>query len=389
VPIDIPEFCKIEDFPKKGSSVVVGVSGGVDSAVASAILSDYGCNVECVFLKLYPFDVSAEAEADARKVAEFLDLKITVIDHRQKFEDKVIRPFVTDYCSGRTPIPCARCNQYVKFEDLEKFALEQNIDFIATGHYVRKKKEMNIFSVYSAENKSRDQSYFLYGISSSQIEKAVFPLGNAPSKQSVRQYAEKRGIPVAKKSDSQDVCFLPDEDYVSFIKGYIEEKPEYSDLSVKPGKILTKDGRELGIHDGAVKYTVGQRHGLGISSRNPLYVLKIEKENVFVGERESLFTKKIYVNDINFHCVSAVLFKDLSKRNVPLLVQFRSTTPAVDAVCSFEGNNCMVEFKDPQCGVAPGQSAVMRLPDSTIVCGGVIASEGNLVVNEASPLPLA
>jgi tRNA-specific 2-thiouridylase len=161
---------------------------------------------------------------------------------------------------------------------------------------------------------------------------------------------------------------------VDFIKSYIERNSGGSEISSNPGKILTKEGRELGRHQGTLKYTVGQRKGLGISSKNPLYVLKIEKENIFVGEKELLSTRRIYVRDINFHNISKKLFEG-SLKHIPLWVQIRSTTPAVEASCTFEENHCAVEFKEAQYGVSPGQSAVMRESDSTIVCGGIIEVE--------------
>jgi tRNA-specific 2-thiouridylase len=331
------------------------MSGGVDSSTTAALLQKNGCTVHGVYLKLFNAKSVERAEADAKGVGSLLGIQIETIDYRQQFDEHVIRPFVEAYCTGTTPLPCALCNYYIKFDAFCEHAHRVGAQFVATGHYAIKKCINGVSALCPANDKRRDQSYFMFGISAHQLEMAVFPLGGVSSKDQVRQYAKECGIPVAQKPDSQDICFLSEYDgcYVTFIRQYIEEQKQnrssevhfakesnacgngvhlntepnacgsdvrsaaeskacgsgvhsatesnIQEWAIQPGKILDANEHVVGEHQGALHYTVGQRRGLGISAPHPLYVFKIAGSNVYVGPLEQLAVQKVFLKDCNYH----------------------------------------------------------------------------------------
>lgn len=353
--------------------IIVGISGGVDSAVTASLLKDAGHEVIAVFLNFSDSELAKTSLNDARKIADFLKIQLHIIDKTEEFRNNIIKPFVESYCSGMTPNPCCLCNPNMKFHSLIEFAKKANADLIATGHYARiAKMPDGTHFLIPAKDPKRDQSYFLAGLEQKILDKLKFPLGEW-EKTEVRKYAEQNKIPVASKSDSQDICFLSsyNGNYFEFIKEYI--KKYSSDFSPPSGDILDKNGHLLGKHDGIEKYTVGQRKGLGVSAKEPLYVFKIQENNVYIGPKENLAVKEIKLKNVNISHFGELYFGDQEERDA--FIQIRSTTPSVPCVVYRVAFNLLkIIFKVEQHGVSPGQTGVIRNKDGVVLAGGIITN---------------
>ncbi|WP_062208005.1 tRNA 2-thiouridine(34) synthase MnmA [Aureimonas sp. AU12] len=367
------------DLPKSPADtrVVVAMSGGVDSSVTAAILKAEGYDVVGITLQLYDGGATPKRAgaccagqdiADARRTAEILAVPHYVLDYEQRFRESVIDPFAASYLAGETPIPCVACNQTVKFRDLLATAQDLGADALATGHYIESRANGDHRSLYRPADLDRDQSYFLYATTQAQIDYLRFPLGGL-TKPETRAIAERHGLGVASKPDSQDICFV--------------SKGRYSDVITKlrpdagaPGDLVHVDGRVLGRHEGILHFTVGQRRGLGVSSGEPLYVVAIDARaaRVTVGPREALQTRRLALRSINWLGEGTAIDAALAGR--PVFVKIRSTRPPAPARLVEDGGEVMVELGAGEEGVSPGQACVFYAGEGAgvqVLGGGIIA----------------
>lgn len=343
----------LQDGLKKGDRVAVAMSGGVDSSVAAGLMVEAGYDVVGITLQLYDQgELVARKGAccagqdiyDARTVADKLNFPHYVLDYESLFKQAVIVDFVDAYSRGETPIPCIQCNQKVKFKDLLSTAKDLDAKALITGHYVQRIEQAGIGQLHRAHDPSRDQSYFLFNTTQTQLDYLRFPLGGIP-KSETREHAKRFGLQIADKPDSQDICFVPNGNYVSVIEKF---KPG----ALEPGKIVHVDGRILGDHTGTIQYTIGQRKGLGVSAPDPLYVVAIrpEKKEVVVGPKEALATQHIRLYDVNW--------LEQKQTEFECVVKIRSTHDPVSAFVQRTESGAIVTFKNPEYGVASGQACV-------------------------------
>lgn len=338
--------------------VYVALSGGVDSAAAAILLKEQGYTVRGVTLRLKPGNLADDDIRDAQAVADALSIPLEVLDERESFKE-ITDYFCNAYLQGKTPNPCVRCNPTIKIGKLVEHAIKNGARFVATGHYSEIIEKDGVF--YIRKNPSaKDQSYFLCGLTQHLLSHVRFPLSHL-SKDQIREIAEKSNLPVAHKKDSQEVCFIPDNDYIAFIE------KEFNPQAV-PGDFLSTKGEKLGTHSGLYKYTIGQRKGLGAFGK-PMYVISINPQNnsVTIGDNDELFKETIFIEDINF------LSGNCPSEEFSCQVKIRCAARPADATFRQMPNGAQITFQQPQRAAAPGQTAAIYI-DDVLIGGGTICN---------------
>ncbi|MGE5325445.1 MAG: tRNA 2-thiouridine(34) synthase MnmA [Deltaproteobacteria bacterium] len=371
-------------------TIAVAMSGGVDSSTVAAILAEnnseqgslVGLTMQLWNQRRLPSLLgggqasgrccSLDDVYDARRVADFLKIPYYVVNFESQFEETVVRPFVQQYLAGETPIPCSLCNTEIKFEKFIATARQVGAESVATGHYarVRRDEATGRYRLFAGVDRSRDQSYFLFGLTQEQLSRSLFPLGEM-QKDEVRALARSKGLPVASKPDSQEICFVPTGNYSQFIEAYLAERGEK--LEEQAGEVVTTDGHVIGEHEGLYHYTIGQRKGLGVAVGEPLYVIELDRKQnrVVVGRDDELKRSRMIVRNVNWICdvnAGEALEADVKIRN-----KHHAAHARLEALSHGEA---AVEFASPQRAVTPGQAAVFYAPDEgrEVFGGGWIKS---------------
>ncbi|HLH01220.1 MAG TPA: tRNA 2-thiouridine(34) synthase MnmA [Bryobacteraceae bacterium] len=374
-------------MPLTDTPIAVAMSGGVDSSVVAALLKREGFQVVGLTMQLWnqrrlPELVpetgatgrccSLDDVYDARFVASQLDIPYYVVNFEERFEEQVVKPFVSDYLAGRTPIPCTLCNNFIKFDQFLEMADGVGAEKIATGHYARVSynEATGRYEMRTGADQSKDQTYFLFGLTQQQLARTLFPLGHM-TKPEVRKLAEQLGLPVAQKNDSQEICFVPNGDYAAFIEAYFREQD--IDASQTEGEIVDTAGRVLGRHQGTHHYTVGQRRGLRIAAREPLYVIATEpaSQRVIVGAGADLHRSSLIATDVNWVSIAPVL----EPRTAEVKIRNKHVPAKATLVPTDTATRVRVEFEEPQRAITPGQAAVFYSGD-LVLGGGWIAHAG-------------
>lgn len=350
----------------KDKKVVLGLSGGVDSTAAALLLQEQGYEVTALYFDV--FGKGEETAAGAKRAAERLGIPLLYKDISKAFKRKVIAYFYNEYVAGRTPNPCVMCNKEIKYSVLLQAAAELGAARVATGHYARVKKrdEDGLYTVRIAANAKKDQSYVLWKLGQEELSRVIFPLGEMESKEQIREILRKKGFENAEKKDSQEICFVKNDDYITFLK-------QKMGLKTIPGDFLDREGRILGPHQGIIHYTIGQRKGLGITFGKPMFVTKIDGTNntVVLGSNEDLFSKKVKAS--RYHFCGPV-----PKNGTEALGKIRYASDFAPCHIHFteeqdvEGKKqLIVEFDQPQRAPTPGQSLVLYREDE-LLGGGII-----------------
>ena len=346
------------------------MSGGVDSSVAAYLLKEQGYEVIGIMMKLSPDNpdyeeneggcCSISAASDARRVADVLDIPFYVMNFKDAFKTNVIDNFIDEYMEGRTPNPCIVCNKIIKFEEFLRKAKALGADYIATGHYAKIEKREDRYVLKKADDDRKDQTYALYSLTQEQLSHTLMPCGDY-SKPEIRNIAERIGLEVFRKKDSQEICFIPDNDHGAYIK-------KYSGREIKPGNFVDKHGKVIGTHKGIVYYTIGQRKGLGIALGKPVFVTDINPltNTVVLGDEEDIFKTELVAKDLNF-----ILFDSL-KSNLRVSAKIRySAKPQLATLIPLEDNRIKVVFDEKQRAITKGQSVVFY-QENLVVGGGII-----------------
>lgn len=362
------------------TTIAVAMSGGVDSSTVAAMLRSEGHEVIGLTMQLWnqrrlaghegmPESVqgrccSLDDVYDARRVAETIGIPYYVVNHQERFEREVVRPFVNEYLSGRTPIPCSLCNNHLKFDDLLVVARQIGAERLATGHYARIafSEQSGRWLLMRPKDYSKDQTYFLFGLTQEQLGQTMFPLGEM-TKPEVRALARSLGLALAEKPDSQEICFVPGGDYKKFLDAYLAEQGEA--LPDTAGELVTTTGEVIGEHGGIHNFTVGQRKGLGVATGSPLYVIQIkgDKREVVVGQQEELYSKTLRARKVNLISV-----EDLREpMRVGVKIRHRHE-PAIATIERTGGDEVTITFDEAQRAITPGQAAVFY--NSDVVVGG-------------------
>ena len=365
---------------ESSKTIAVAMSGGVDSSTVAAMLRAEGNNVIGLTMQLWnqrrlagregmPQQVqgrccSLDDVYDARRVAQTIGIPYYVVNHEERFEREVVRPFVEEYLSGRTPIPCSLCNNHLKFDQLLIVARQIGADRLATGHYahVGFDEGRGRWLLQRPVDHSKDQTYFLFGLTQEQLSRTIFPLGGM-TKPEVRELARTHGLAIAEKPDSQEICFVPGGDYKRFLDAYLAEQGQA--LPDTSGELVTSDGRVIGEHDGIHNFTVGQRKGLGVATGSPLYVIQIKGDagQVVVGGSEELYSKTLRAKRVNLISVAEIG----GPMRVAVKIRHRHE-PAPARLERAGEDEVLVTFDEPQRAVTPGQAAVFY--DGDVVVGG-------------------
>ncbi|KXZ39948.1 tRNA-specific 2-thiouridylase [Alkalithermobacter thermoalcaliphilus JW-YL-7 = DSM 7308] len=353
--------------------VMIGMSGGVDSSVAAYLLKEQGYDVIGVTMQIWQNEdddvieneggcCSLSAVEDARKVADKIGIPFYVMNFKDIFKEKVIDYFIDEYLVGRTPNPCIACNKHIKFDEFLKRAKKVGCDYVATGHYAKIEfdETLNRYLLKKSITDEKDQTYALYNMTQYQLSHTLMPLGYY-TKDKIRQIAKEIGLDVANKPDSQEICFVKDNDYARYVK-------EHSKVKIKEGNFVDKNGKILGKHKGIINYTIGQRKGLGIALGKPMFVVDIipEKNLVVLGEHDEVFSNELIASDVNI-----ILFDEI-KEPIKVKAKIRYSAPPKEATVFNEGNGKIrIVFDQMQRAITPGQSVVMY-KDDIVVGGGII-----------------
>lgn len=348
--------------------VLLGMSGGVDSSVSAVILQSQGYEVIGATFVLWENDKIREGESslisDSKRVCDLLGIEHHVFDFKNEFQTCVINNFIDSYKKGLTPNPCIQCNKHIKFGYFYEKAKELGCEYISTGHYAKQEYDERYkrHVVKKANSGEKDQSYVLYNIKENMVSKVIFPLGEFESKEQIRKIAQDKGLITAKKPDSQEICFIPDNDYGGFLEKHIGKQKE--------GNIVDTNGKILGSHRGLIHYTIGQRKGLGISNKTPLFVVKLDivKNELVVGNEEYIFSNQLIASNVNW------LIPEIATDGLEVEAKIRYSAKPTKAKIYLESNNkktIKLEFEKKERAITPGQSVAMYI-DNVLIGGGEI-----------------